>query len=151
MTEPYTAAARRPDSVIAQPATGREESRSIGELLGDVSKDLTTLIRQEVELAKAEAKQSATRAGKGIGLLVGAGIGAFFLLLFLSVSLWWAIGNQIGRGWAALIVAAIWAVIALVLALVGKKELDKIKGLPQTADTVGKIPNALKGNEENNS
>jgi hypothetical protein len=151
MTEPYTAAARRPDSVLAQPTTVREESRSIGELLGDVSKDLTTLIRQEVELAKAEAKQSATKAGKGIGMFVAAGIGAFFLLLFLSISLWWAIGNQIGRGWAALIVAAIWAVIALILALVGKKELEKIKGLPQTADTVGKIPNALKGNEENNS
>ena len=72
------------------------------------------------------------------------------MLLFLSISLWWAIGNGLGRGWAALIVAGIWAVIAAVLALLGRAELRKIKGVPETADTLSKIPNALKGQEENN-
>ena len=128
----------------------REESHSIGERLGEVTRDLSTLMRQEVALAKAEVKQSSARAGKGIGLLVGAALGGFFLLLFLSVSLWWAIGNGLGRGWAALIVAAIWGIIAGILFSVGKKELQKIQGVPRTAETVGKIPNALKGQEENN-
>jgi tetrahydromethanopterin S-methyltransferase subunit G len=127
-----------------------EESHSIGERLGEVTRDLSTLMRQEVALAKAEVKQSSSRAGKGIGLLAGAAVGGFFVLLFLSISLWWAIGNSLGRGWAALIVAVVWAIIAAILFSVGKKELQKIQGVPQTTDTLGKIPNALKGQEENN-
>ena len=127
-----------------------EESHSIGARLGEVTRDLSTLMRQEVALAKAEVKQSSARAGKGIGLLAGAAVGGFFVLLFLSVSLWWAIGNGLGRGWAALIVAVIWAIIAAILFSVGKKALQQIQGVPQTADTLGKIPNALKGQEENN-
>jgi tetrahydromethanopterin S-methyltransferase subunit G len=128
----------------------RQDAPSLGERLGDVTRDLSTLMRQEVALAKAEVKQSSARAGKGIGLLAGAAVGGFFVLLFLSISLWWAIGNSLGRGWAALIVAVIWAIIAAILFSVGKKELQKIQGVPRTAETVGKIPNALKGQEENN-
>jgi hypothetical protein len=101
-------------------------------------------------LAKAEVKQSTSQLGKGIGMLVGAGIGGFFVLLFLSISLWWAIGNYTGRGWAALIVAVVWAIIAAILLSVGRKELKRVRGLPTTADTLGKIPNAVKGKEEDN-
>ena len=50
-------------------------------------------------------------------------------------------------GWSALIVAAIWLVIAAVLAVLGRSEFKAIKGVPQTADTVKKIPDAVKGNE----
>jgi hypothetical protein len=128
-----------------------ETSRpSIGELLGDVSKDLSELMRQELALAKAEATQSATRAGKGAGLLGGAAVAGYFVLLFLSVALWWALGNHTGRGWSALIVAAIWAVITAVLALVGKRQLASVRGLDRTTETVKKIPPAVKGHEEEN-
>ena len=128
-----------------------EENRSLGELLGDVTRNFSTLMRQEVDLAKAEAKQATSKAGKGIGMLAGAGVAALLLLVFLSVAAWWGLGDHMSRAWAGVIVAVVWAVVAVVLALVGKKELEKIKGLPQTADSVGKIPNALKGNEENNA
>ncbi|MFL6028069.1 MAG: phage holin family protein [Friedmanniella sp.] len=128
----------------------RQEQPTLGERLGDVTRDLSTLMRQEVALAKAEAAQSASRAGKGIGLLAGAALGGYFVLLFLSIALWVAIGSQIGYGWSALIVAAIWAIIAAVLASVGKKELDRVRGVPRTTETLGKIPNALKGQEEKN-
>lgn len=127
-----------------------EETRSIGEILGDVSRNVSTLMRQEVELAKAEVKQSTSKAGKGAGMLAGAAVAGLLFLVFLSVSAWWGLGQFIGNQWSALIVAVIWAVIAAVLAMVGKKELEKIRGLPQTADTVGKIPDALKGHEERN-
>jgi tetrahydromethanopterin S-methyltransferase subunit G len=129
---------------------GQDQEISLGERLGNVTRDLSTLMQQEVALAKAEVKQSSSQLGKGIGLLVGAGIGAFFVLLFLSISLWWAIGNAIGRGWAALIVAVVWAIIAAILLSVGRKELKRVRGLPTTADTLGKIPNAVKGKEEDN-
>ena len=62
------------------------ERASIGELLSDISSDLSTLMRQEVALAKAELTQSAKQAGKGGGMLAGAGIAGHFVLLFLSIA-----------------------------------------------------------------
>ena len=122
---------------------------NVGELFADISRDLSTLIRQETELAKAEMRQSASKAGKGAGMLGGAGVAGHFVLLFLSVALWWGLGNEIGRGWSALVVALIWAVIAAVLASIGRRELKQVKGIPQTTQTAREIPDALKGNEEN--
>lgn len=121
---------------------------SVGDLLADISRDLSTLLRQEVELAKAELRESATRAGRGAGMYGGAALAGYFVLLFLSIALWWGLGNVTGRGWAALVVAAIWAVIAAVLAARARREVKQIKGMPQTAQTAREIPDALKGNEE---
>ena len=131
--------------------TGTDEQQSLGELVAEVSRDLSTLLRQEVELAKAEAKQSAQRAGKGAGMLAGAGVAGHMVLLFLSVALWWALGAVMGRGWSALVVAAIWAIVAAVLAARGRKELRTVEGMPETTDTLKKIPNAVRGHEEMNS
>jgi hypothetical protein len=128
----------------------RAEPRSLGELVGEIASDLSLLMRQEVELAKAEVTESARRAGKGAGMFGGAGVAGHMVLLFLSVAVWWALGTAIGLGWSALIVAGIWAVIAAVLAMMGRKEMSEIRGLNRTAETVKKIPNALKGNEEEN-
>lgn len=105
-------------------------------------------MRQEVALAKAEAKQSATRAGKGAGMLTGAALAGWFTVLFLSVALWWALGEVMGRGWAAVVVALLWAVVAAVLAVLGRSQLQKVEGLPQTVETAKKVPDALKGNED---
>ena len=133
-----------------EPQQPTEERRSLGQVLGDVSSDLSTLVRQELALAKAEVSQSATNAGKGVGMFAGAAVAGLLLLVFLSLSIMWGLGQFIGNQWSALIVAVIWLIVAVVLALVGKKELARVKGLPQTADTIGKIPNALKGQEERN-
>jgi hypothetical protein len=121
---------------------------SVGELLAEVSSDLSTLMRQEFELAKAELRQSATRAGKGAGMFAGAGVAVHMVLIFVSVAVWWGLGNSVGRGWSALIVAAIWLVIAGVLAITGRSEMKSISGLSRTSDTVKKIPDAVKGTEE---
>jgi uncharacterized membrane protein YqjE len=131
----------------ARPELTGEQRPSIGELLSEVSANLSDLMRQELELAKAELRQSATRVGKGAGMLGGAGKAANLMLVFLSVAAWWAIGNATGRGWSGLIVAAIWAVIALVLALLGRQSIRSASGLPRTTDTVKRIPDALKGDE----
>lgn len=127
----------------------KADNASLGELLGDVTRDLSTLMRQEVELAKAELKQSTSRAGKGAGMLAGAGIGGHFVLLFLSLALMWALGAIMPLGWSALIVAILWAIIAAVLASIGRKELKQIKGLPQTGETLSEIPPTLKPGEVN--
>jgi hypothetical protein len=126
----------------------KADTNSLGELLGDVTRDLSTLMRQEVELAKVEAKQSATRAGRGGGLLAGAGVAGHFVLLFLSIALWYALGELMGLGWSAVVVAIIWGITAAVLAAKGRKELEAIKGMPQTAETLQEIPPALKPSED---
>lgn len=128
------------------PAQAKADTTSLGDLLGEVTRDMSTLMRQEVELAKVELKQSATRAGRGAGLLAGAGVAGHFVLLFISLALWWALGDVMGLGWSGVVVAIIWAIIAAVLASKGRKELDKIKGMPQTAETLQEIPPTLKPN-----
>ncbi|MDR7385666.1 phage holin family protein [Promicromonospora iranensis] len=148
--DPFAASSAAPSSAAPGAAPGRDD-RSVGELVGEVSRDLSALIRQEVELAKAEAAQSAKRAGKGAGMFGGAGVAGHMVLLFLSLALWWALGSVMGGGWSALVVAGVWAVIAAVLAMRGRSELKSVEGLPQTADSVKKIPDALRGHEERNS
>jgi hypothetical protein len=130
-------------------AHAKADTTSLGDLLGEVTRDLSTLMRQEVELAKVEAKQSATRAGKGGGMLAGAGVAGHFVVLFLSIALWQALGELIGLGWSAVVVAILWGIIAAVLAAKGRKELAAIKGLPQTAETLQEIPPTLKPSEDN--
>ena len=127
--------------------TAPDSGASVGELFSDVAEDLSTLMRQEVDLAKAELRQSATRAGKGAGLLAGAGISGHMVLLFASVAAWWGIGDATGHGWSALIVAAIWLVIAAILGLMGRREISAVPGIPQTTQTVKQIPDAIRGNE----
>jgi len=132
---------------VRPPAQDPVGDRSLGDLISEVTQDLSTLMRQELELAKAELQQTATRAGKGAGMLGGAAVAGYFVLLFVSIALWWAIGSATGLGWSAVIVAVIWGVIGAVLAALGRKSLRSVRGLPKTADTVKKIPDALKGNE----
>jgi len=125
----------------------RAEASSLGELFGELTRDLSTLMRQEVDLAKAEMKESASSAGKGAGMLGGAGVAGHFVLLFLSLALMWALGSVMHLGWSAVIVAVLWAIVAAVLASVGKKKLKEVKGLPQTAATVKEIPPTMKPGE----
>jgi putative superfamily III holin-X len=132
------------DPAVSPPADSRA---SVGELFSEVAEDLSTLMHQEVELAKAELRLSVTRAGKGAGLLAGAGISGHMVLLFASVAAWWGIGDATGHGWSALIVAAIWLIAAAVLGLMGRREINAVPGVPQTAQTVKRIPDAVRGNE----
>jgi hypothetical protein len=137
-------------SMNAQPSgSSGSDSPSIGQLFGEISKDLSTLMRQEVALAKAELTQSAKQASKGAGMFAGAGYAGHLTVLFLSFALWWALGYWFDNlAWAALVVAVIWGIVAAVLALRGKKEMKEVQGMPKTADTVKKIPPALQGHEE---
>src|SRR4051812_35738066 len=84
------------------------DERSVGEIFSAVSQDLSTLMRQEVELAKAEVRQSAKQAGAGAGMLAGAGVAGHMVLLFISISAWWGLGQFIGGAWSALVIALVW-------------------------------------------
>ena len=127
-------------------AQAKAESASLGDLLGDVTRDMSTLMRQEVELAKVELKQSAERAGKGAGMLAGAAVAGHFVLLFLSLALWWALGYVMGPAWSAVVLAVTWGAVAAILSSTGRKELKAVKGMPQTTETLQEIPPTLKPN-----
>jgi hypothetical protein len=110
---------------------------SVGQLIGNISDDLTQLFRQEVELAKAEVKQEAAKAGKAAGMLGGAGFAGYLAVVLLSFALVFGLANVIDAGWAALIVAAIWGVIGAVLYLNGRKKLNDVDPMPhRTVDTI---------------
>lgn len=76
--------------------------------------------------------------------------------MFGSLALWWGLAHLIGGsndpafGWSFVIVFVLWVIVAAILAAVGRSQLQQAEGLPQTAETVSKIPNALKGDEEKN-
>ena len=115
----------------------RAADASPGELATEVAKDMSTLVRQEVALAKAELQQEAKTAGTAVGAFGGAGFAGYFVLVFLSLAMMWALGSTMALGWAALIVAGVWAVIAGVLALLGRSKLKAFNPKPErTIETV---------------
>ena len=124
-----------PDSEV-DPTQPRDE-RSLGEIFSDVTQNLTTLIRQEMDLAKTEMKEEVAKVGKGAGLLGGAGLAGWFLLLFVSLTLMYGLDEFLPIWVAALIVTVIWGVIAAVLALSGKKAIKEANPqLPETQQTL---------------
>lgn len=100
------------------------EDRSLGDIVGEIAEDFSQLLRQEIELAKVEAKQEVVKLGKGAGMLGGAGIAGHLLLLFASVALMLVLGRVMPLDLAALIVAVIWAIVAAVLAAMGRRQLQ---------------------------
>jgi Putative Actinobacterial Holin-X, holin superfamily III len=127
--------------------TGRPdvEDVSVGQLIGEVTKDLSTLMRQELELAKAELTAEAKKAGQGAGMFGAAGFAGYMVLLFLSFALWWALENVMDAGLAALIVAIIWGVIAAVAFVIGRNKFREVHPKPErTIDTLQQVPSALK-------
>jgi len=110
---------------------------SIGDLIGNISNDLSTLFRQEVDLAKAELKQEASKAGKAAGMLGAAGYAGHIVVLLLTAAAVAGLSNVMDTGWAALIIAVIWAIVAAVLALNGRKKLKTVDPVPhRTVDTI---------------
>jgi len=121
----------------AQDRTEEVSETSVGELIGNISNDLSQLFRQEVELAKAELKQEGAKAGKAAGMLGGAAFAGNLAVVLLSFALVFALGNVMDLGWAALIVAVIWGIIGAVLFANGRKKLKTVDPMPRrTVDTL---------------
>jgi hypothetical protein len=131
---------------VVQGADEDVSQRSVGSLISEVTTDLSTLMRQELDLAKAEMKEEATKTGKAAGMMGAAGFAGYMVALFLSLALWAALANGMDEGWAAVIVAAIWAVVGAVLFVTGRKKLREVRPKPErTVDTLKEVPDALKG------
>jgi hypothetical protein len=119
----------------ATSAPNRDES--IGNLISQVAGDVSTLFRQEVALAKAELKEEAAKAGKAGGMLAGAGFAGYMVAVLLSLAAVFALGAVMPLGWAALIVAVVWAVVGGVLYTVGRNRMKDVDPVPrQTVETL---------------
>ncbi len=121
---------------IAEPypeidATTDPSSVSVGQVIGEVTADLSKLMRQELDLAKAEMKVEAQKAGKGAGMLGAAGFAGYMLIVFASLALMFALDSFLHPGIAALIVALIWGVVAAVTFSMGRKQLKQVKPKPE--------------------
>jgi len=113
------------------------DDRSLGELVASATRDLSSLVHQEVELAKAELKKEAKAAGTGAGLFGAAGFAGVLALIFLSIALAYAISwLGIGLGWGFFIVGMLYLVVAVVLGLSGKKKISQVGPPERTITTV---------------
>ncbi len=112
--------------------------RPVGELLKQLSQETTTLVKQELELAKAEMTEKGKQAGTGAGLFGGAGVTGLLAGIALTLTLIFLLGTAMEDWIAALIVTVLWAAVAGVLAMTGKQKLQEA-GPPvpeQTVETV---------------
>jgi uncharacterized membrane protein YqjE len=111
--------------------------RGFGELVKDLSQQTSTLVRQEIALAQAELREQGKSAGKGAGMLGGAGVAAVLALGALTAALIALLDDSIATWIAALIATALWIVIALVLAKAGQSALKRATPpARQTVETV---------------
>lgn len=119
------------------PGAGDQAEKSLGELMGDVASDMGALMRQEISLAKVEAKEEIGKAGKAAGLFGGAALAGHMALLFLSLALAWLLSQMMNRALAFAIVGILYALISGLLALQGRQRAQSIHPMPeQTVETL---------------
>jgi len=130
MTTPHVS-----ESASRTPA--REDGQSIGEILSEVVSDVTRLFRQEVDLAKAELRQEATKAGQAGGMLAGAAVAGLLTAVMVSLALAALLDEVMHPAWAALIVGVLWAIAGAVLYRTGRERLRTVSPVPhQTVESV---------------
>jgi len=126
----------------------KETDPTIGRLVADASRDISTLISKEIELAKSELKISAKFGGVGVGLFAAAAFIAVLAIIMLSVALAYFIhwnGSGLDLHWAFLIVFGFYLLLAGGMVFAGVRSVKKVKA-PERAIKQGKeIPRALKG------
>jgi ElaB/YqjD/DUF883 family membrane-anchored ribosome-binding protein len=107
--------------------TPAPDGRSIGALIGDISQDVTTLLREELELARVQLRQETIRTGKATATLAGATAAAQLTLLFASVTVCWWLSHYMNLGYAALLIALLWAAVCVALYLNGTHRLRTLR------------------------
>ena len=126
----------------------KDTDPTLGKLVMDAQRDISTLVSKEIELAKSELKVSVKHGGVGLGMFAGAAFLGVLAIIMLSVALAYFIhwnGSGLDLHWAFLIVFGLYVLIAGLLAFIGIKQVKQVKA-PERAIQQGKqIPQALKG------
>lgn len=114
----------------------KQPDRSLGELFGDLGRELSELVRNEATLAKTEARQEMRRATVAGGAYAAAGVAALLALIFLSAALAWLLDQWMNRALAFLIVAAIWLVVGFAAYRMGQQRMKQVQAVPMTVETL---------------
>ena len=120
---------------------------TIGRLVSDASRDVSSLIHQEIELAKSELKVSVKAGGTGIGLFAAAAFLLLMFLILLSVTVAYFInwgGSGLAMHWAFLIVTLFYLAVAVILALLGYSKVKKAKAPERAIRQAKETKNLLK-------
>ncbi|MFW3170115.1 phage holin family protein [Geodermatophilus sp. CPCC 206100] len=133
-------------SASSTPSQGRPagaEETSIGTLVQSAMADVSTLIRSEVELAKAEIGKSAKKAGIGAGAFAAAGVLLAFAGIYFFVAIAEAIAEGLPRWLSYLIVTVFLVLLAGIAALFGRASLKKIEKPERTLETLRELPEVV--------
>ena len=118
-------------------STMDERDRSVGQLLGDVTRELQALVRKEFELAKAETKEELQRAGAAGKRFGVAALTGYLAVLMLSFAAAWALTAVMPTGWAFFAVGTIFGIVAAAMAVQGRRQLQEFHPVPgETVDTL---------------
>lgn len=130
---------------MASSSTGNE--RTLGQLVADATSDISSIVRSEIALAKAEVTAQAKTAGKGAGLLAGAAFVGLLGLIFLFHTLAQVIGIWLPLWAGYLITTALLFIVAVILGLVGRNSMSQVQPVPERTiknaqDTIDAIKSA---------
>ena len=108
-------------------------------LVNQGTREVSTLIRREIELARRELTGSAKQAARGAGLAGGAAVAGTMGLVFGSIAVWQTLGRRIGSGPAAAVVATGYVAAAALLTQGARSEFERVQGAPRTIATLGEL------------
>jgi hypothetical protein len=126
----------------------KDTDPTLGKLVMDAQRDISSLVSKEIQLAKSELKVSVKHGGVGIGLFAGAAFIALLAIIMLSVAFAYFLnwnGEGLDLHWAFLVVFFVYVLIAALLAFVGLRQVKKVKAPERAIEQGRQIPQALKG------
>lgn len=126
----------RPEDAPDLATQPKRPELSLGELFSQMTSELSTLFRKEIELAKAEGRDEMKRAGVAAGWFAGTAVAAVLALVMLSFAGAWLLDDVMPRSAAFAIVAVLWAIDAVVMLSAAKKKVQQIEPLPETTQTI---------------
>jgi Putative Actinobacterial Holin-X, holin superfamily III len=131
---------------MAYESPSPKSGQSVADILSSLGEDTTKLVRQEIELAKAEAREELQLVRMGAIELVGALFAAHVALIILSFALAEWLNNAMDPGWAYLIVGVVWLVAAAGLGYAGFQALKRVEPVPpRTTETIKQLPDTIRG------
>ena len=115
----------------------QQADKSLGELFGEMTSEVSALMRKEVELAKVEIKEEVGRAGKAGGMLGAGAVAGYFALLFVSLALAWLLDQAMPIALAFFLVGLLYGIGAAVLITRGREQMKHVDPVPrQTVETL---------------
>ena len=137
--------AATPGRTDGRPAAPSKDDPTIGRLVADASRDVSSLIRNEIALAKSELKISITAGGIGIALFAAAGFLGLLAVIMLSIAIAFFLHmTGLGLSWCFLIVFGLYVVLAAVLGLIGLRKVKQVRAPERAIHQAQETKNVLK-------